>query len=250
MRLQKNHVVPAFYGIADAAKFQNGIRDTVASVRPGVFAGDNLITFGRSLGFLDDSDFTTAFFRSAQEMTEKAALWRTYVLCWAAWQALRLEGDFVECGCYKGTSARIVVDYVNFGAETGRRFFLYDLFEHDDTMTHHAMPEHGVGLYEQVKARFADLSNVVVAKGSVPRVLDDMAPSGPIAFLHIDMNDRDAELGALERLFDQVVTGAPVVFDDYGWAGYIAQKLAEDEFMAARGYRVLELPTGQGLVIK
>ena len=29
-----------------------------------------------------------------------------------------------------------------------------------------------------------------------------------------------------------------------------AQKLAEDAFMAKRGYKILELPTGQGLLIK
>ena len=41
-----------------------------------------------------------------------------------------------------------------------------------------------------------------------------------------------------------------MVLDDYGWRGYRAQKLAEDPWLAARGYQVLELPTGQGLLFK
>lgn len=44
--------------------------------------------------------------------------------------------------------------------------------------------------------------------------------------------------------------GGTIVLDDYGWLGYGDQKTVEDEFFAARGYQVLELPTGQGLLIK
>jgi O-methyltransferase len=41
-----------------------------------------------------------------------------------------------------------------------------------------------------------------------------------------------------------------LVLDDYGWEGYRAQKLAEDAWLQARGFHVIELPTGQGMVIK
>jgi hypothetical protein len=47
-----------------------------------------------------------------------------------------------------------------------------------------------------------------------------------------------------------MIPGAVLVLDDYGWLGYRQQKLAEDPWFAQRGYRVLELPTGQGLIIK
>ena len=132
---------------------------------------------------------------------------------------------------------------------TGKDFYLYDLFEHSADMDHGAMPEHGEGLYEQVVARFADLPNVHVTKGSVPEVLAEKSPE-KIAFLHVDMNSATAELGALETLFDRVSPGASIVLDDYGWAFYRDQKVREDAFFAARGYQVLDLPTGQGLVIK
>ena len=41
-----------------------------------------------------------------------------------------------------------------------------------------------------------------------------------------------------------------LVLDDYGWWCYEAQKKAEDPLLASFGLDVLELPTGQGLVIK
>lgn len=47
-----------------------------------------------------------------------------------------------------------------------------------------------------------------------------------------------------------MVPGGLIVLDDYGWLGYRAQKEAEDAFFAERSYMVLELPTGQGLIVK
>jgi hypothetical protein len=41
-----------------------------------------------------------------------------------------------------------------------------------------------------------------------------------------------------------------IVFDDYGWTGYREQKDAADAFMRQYSLYVLELPTGQGLVVK
>lgn len=111
------------------------------------------------------------------------------------------------------------------------------------------MPAHGGGLYEEVRKKFVDFPNVIVTQGRVPEVLDQVSPQ-KIAFLHLDLNNVDAEIGALEVLFDRMVPGAVMVLDDYGWLAYREQKLAEDEWLGKRGYRVLELPTGQGLVIK
>ena len=97
--------------------------------------------------------------------------------------------------------------------------------------------------------RFADLPNVVVTQGRVPEVLERVVPE-KIAFMHLDMNSAEAEVGALGVLWDRMVPGAMLVLDDYGWEGYRAQKLAEDAWLQARGFHVIELPTGQGMVIK
>lgn len=111
------------------------------------------------------------------------------------------------------------------------------------------MPEHSKQLYAEVKARFSDVPNVTVTQGKVPDVLAGVAPE-KIAFMHLDLNNAEAEIGALEILWDRMLPGAVLVLDDYGWRGYREQKLAEDPWFSMRGYKVLELPTGQGLVIK
>ena len=246
----KNHVTSFFWGtVNNYQELVKGIQHAVNQVKPiGIFAGDNLFAFGRNLSFLDDAAFMAACNNNIETEAEKAVMWRIHVLCWAAQNGMRLSGDFVECACYKGTSARIVCDYLDFGIRD-KQYYLYDLFEHDVGMDHHAMPEHGTDLFGKVRQRFADLQNVHVTQGAAPEILHQVAPE-KIAFLHLDINSASAEIGVLELLFDRIVPGGVIILDDYGWFHYRAQKEVEDPFFAARGYRVLELPTGQGMVIK
>lgn len=93
------------------------------------------------------------------------------------------------------------------------------------------------------------MENVHLVRGTVPETFAQTCPE-KIALLHLDMNSAASEIAALEVLWDRVVPGGLIVFDDYGWAGYSAQKGAEDGFMAERGPTILELPTGQGLLVK
>lgn len=239
-----------FFGVKNPELIQ-GIRLAVNNTAPdGIYAGDNLFTIGRNLGFLENPAFINACMAHTETDIERAVLWRIYVLAWVAKSVLsrKIPGDFVECACYKGTSARIICDYVDF-AKSDRKYYLYDLFEHDESMAHHSMPEHGNSLFDRVKSRFSGFPNVVVTKGFVPQVLDEISPE-TISFMHIDLNNAAAEIGALERLFERLSPGGILVLDDYGWRVYRQQKLAEDPWLASRGYEVLELPTGQGLVIK
>ena len=210
------------------------------------FFGDSLFTCSKSMGFLTDEKFRGIVDKNAVNDTEETTIWRTHVLCWAAESALAVDGDFVECGCYLGYSASCIADFVNFAASE-RHYYLYDVFENPPEA--HDLEHHGPDLYEQVEARFADFPNITVTKGVVPAILDQVAPE-KIAFMHIDMNSVTAEIGALERLFDRVTAGGMIVLDDYGWSNYRPQKEAHDRFFAERGLRVLDMPTGQGLVIK
>lgn len=249
--LPKNHMVNSFFGVRDRGAFTSAIQSAINEIASGgVFAGDNLFTFGRNLSFLHDAAFMEAFERHVDNPVEKATIWRIYLLSWAARRALTLNvpGDFVECACYRGTSARILSDYLDFGA-SGRNYYLYDLFEHDETNAHLRLEAHSSSLYEQVQQRFADLDNVHVTRGKVPEILHEVSPE-KIAFMHIDLNNAEAEMGALKLLFDRMSPGAALVLDDYGWLAYRQQKFAEDPFFEALGYQVLELPTGQGLIIK
>jgi hypothetical protein len=100
-----------------------------------------------------------------------------------------------------------------------------------------------------VRAKFADYPQVRIVQGEIPAALADSPER--ISYLHIDLNQATAEVAALDVLFDRVVPAGMIILDDYEWAmAYRQQKIKEDAWFDARGYRVMPLPTGQGLVIK
>lgn len=230
-----------FWGVGDVPALERSLTELFGSlaVDRGLFASDNLVTWGRNLGFLDDKPLMAAWSKHAERQHERAILWRTATLAWAGRQALRRDGAFVECGTYRGTTAHILLDALGLD----RPFHLYDLFEEPEQR----LPEHGPELYAFVQARFAGRPNVVVTRGRVPESLAN-APER-IAFLHIDMNSREAEVAALDALVGRIVPGGVIVLDDYGWLPYREQFLAEREWFQARGLPVLEMPTGQAVVI-
>jgi hypothetical protein len=98
-------------------------------------------------------------------------------------------------------------------------------------------------------ARFAAYRNVAVVRGGVPDVFPEGLPER-IALLHLDLNSPPAEVAVLDRIFERVTLGGFVLLDDYGRQEHGALHLAHLRWFTLRGYLPLEMPTGQGLVIK
>lgn len=249
MAAQHAYMQPLFWGMTDSKAFSDAFFQMFGTFpAQGRFAGDNMIVWCRNLSFLDDPALMKSVGKNSETSIERAIIWRTAVLVWAARNGLRREGDFVECGTYKGTTARELCDAIDIQS-TGKKFWLYDVFDWSDRDKHHYLAGLDASLHDKVVRRFADLPCVQIIKGYVPDSFGQGVPD-KISMLHLDMNNAAAEIGALETLWDRVVPGGLVVLDDYGWVQYRPQKVAEDEFFGRRGYTVLELPTGQGIVLK
>ncbi len=244
----KSFSAEAFWNVKNPLRFRAALDALVAEVPDGLHAADNLVTFGRSNSMFDDEAFVQAWRANAESAIDEAVVWRRYVLASAGFHCVQLDGDFVECGANAGVGVKTVVDYLG-GRQFPKQFWAYDLFEHSAEMINHAMLEHGPGLFARVQAKFEGYEQVHLIKGAVPGSLEGNSPER-IAYLHIDMNQAPAEVAALDALFDRVVPAGIVILDDYEWLAYRKQKLAEDEWFDQRGYRVMPLPTGQGLVIK
>jgi len=245
----RNFFWPVFWATADAGKISGLMQEASSQVAPGYHFADNFFTWARNNSMLDDEPFVRSWETNLESDSDKAIIWRRYILACAAYHCVQLDGDFVECGAYTGVGVKTVIDYLG-GPAFPKDFWLYDLFEHDDEMPHHSMPEHGPELFERVKQKFAAYPQVKIFKGEIPSVFERQSPKA-IAYLHIDLNQAPAEIAALEELFDRVVPSGIVILDDYEWSGYYrSQKLAEDPWFQAKGYRVFPLPTGQGIVIK
>jgi O-methyltransferase len=216
------------------------------------FAGDMMITFHRNMRFYEDARFMQAFNGEAVDDRERSLIWRHHVLCWCAANALRVEGDFVECGAFRGFSTIVAARWIEF-ERSAKQWYLYDTFSGipadqinpgDTSPEIYAKP----GLYEACRERFAAYPNIHVVRGRIPEVLRERAPDR-VAFLHLDLNSAVAEAAALEFFRERLAPSAFVLLDDYGWRAFRPQKEVADAFFNKLGKPILELPTGQGIVL-
>jgi len=228
------------------------------------YRGSGISVYGKNAGFLDDPGFVRAHARARACMGRKASgiddnRWILHVALWAAGQAARLAGDFVECGVDTGMMSAAICEYLDFNAHD-RDFWLFDTFAGipDPQMTE--AERAGIGgwhnrhsyaeCFDTARAHFAPWPRCRLIRGEVPASLKAFPPDRRVAYLSIDMNIVVPEMAALEFFWDRLVPGAIVLLDDYAWATHRAQQIAQDEFAAAHGAAILSLPTGQGLLIR
>ena len=249
--------------------FSHLIETRISDFHRTVSWGDRLLTLDKAQNFNEDYRFKKAFEEIKgshiydQYDGNDTIVWRLNTLVWAARCSLKLDGDFIECGTFKGDMAWVIINSINFQEKRDREFYLYDSFEgfsrkysfvndfpdspgfFDYAEKFYKKP----GLYDSVIKRFDKIDNVHVVKGFLPDSLDSNTHD-KIAFLHLDLNSPGPEIAVLEMLFDRVVLGGTIVLDDFGWILHKKQLEAEITFFEKRNQVVLELPTGQGLVIK
>lgn len=227
-----------------------------------VFCADSLLVYDKLLAFRDDPKLREAMDAVLQELRPldqilyANIIWRTHTQLWAARHALHVEGDFVEMGVFQGYSAAVVARYLDFAA-LDKSWYLYDTFEgiapdQENVLARNAYLSERYkesGLLAVVQRRFAAYPNVKVVQGRIPEILATVCPE-KIAFLHVDMTAAKAEHDGLVAAFDRISVGGVIVFDDYGRIKYRENHQLIDRYLNPRSHFVLELPTGQGLVIR
>jgi hypothetical protein len=230
-----------------------------------MFSADGLQT-DHCHDFVSDAAFALAYQRGVKAIGGVDIykwFWRVHVGLWAASNASKLDGDFVECGVNKGFMSSAIMEYLKWDS-IGKIFYLLDTFKGMDERyvsdkerqsgllaMNRAFLESGryTSSVDYVRANFAEWNNVCIIEGSIPETLDRVATQ-EVAFLHIDLNCARPEVAAALFFWDRLVPGAFMLLDDYAYYGYHEQKLAMDVFAVEKGADICTLPTGQGLIIK
>jgi hypothetical protein len=184
--------------------------------------------------------------------------WRVHVACWAATHALKLQGDFVECGVNTGMMSLAICKYVDFN-RTEKTFWLFDTFcgipveqAKNEWEVAHVNAHNRYNYFEcykLAKQNFSPYPNAKLIRGRVPETLS-FAPVDQVSYLSIDMNLEAPERAALEHFWPKMTAGGIVLLDDYGFIGYEPQHASADAFATKVGVPILSLPTGQGILIK
>ncbi len=232
---------------------------------PNVYARDGLISAHRH-AFIEDPLFQRAYQRGVRAIGGDDTYewqWRVHIGLWAATNASRLDGDFVECGVNHGFLSSAVMETLDWDT-LGKTFYLLDTFagldprfttavERDAGALEHSKNSLRSGFYnnsvDSVRANFAQWRNQRIIVGSIPDTLDEVDATS-IAFLHIDMNCAPPEIAAIRHFWPLLSPGAFVLLDDYAYLGFEEQRLAMDAFAHEMGVPICAMPTGQGLLTK
>lgn len=148
------------------------------------------------------------------------------------------EGDIVECGVSEGMSL-IAFGILNKESIQQRHIIGFDSFEGFPKLSKNDIAYKGTQrMFNQVtKAR--TLSNLASAGFSGHQVtlekgwFSNTLPlyKGAIALLHLDADLYESTKCALDNLWDKVVIGGIVAFDEYHIAQWAGEKTAVDEFL-------------------
>ena len=168
---------------------------------------------------------------------------------------INLPGEVVECGVYKGAS---LVRFATFREalenQYSRKIIGFDAFgkfpeqDNDDDIKFVNQFESGGGngiSPDELKDVFAHkaFENYEIIQGDIVETLPKYASEHPelkIALLHIDVDVYKPSVAILKYLFDRVVSGGLVVFDDY--ATVAGETRAVDEFFSGQEVNIEKLP--------
>ena len=260
-RLPVSIVLPDGNKLATFLEFPRADGFTVIK-GPVTYDADGMTTT-HSVAWMDDPAFDAAYRRgmaTGHHFGDDLHIeWRVALACWCASVAIKLDGDFVECGVNTGIFSAAICSYLDFGAHAERRFYLVDTYEGipadqlsaDERARRREEQSRGVYFdsYALVCETFAPYPNVVPIKGRVPEILPEI-PAMRVAYLCIDMNAAAPERAAIEFFWDKLVPGGMVLLDDYGFVEHATQRVAMDEFARGKDVRIFTMPTGHGLLIK
>ena len=218
------------------------------------FSAEGMHINARNLSYARDKKFLNLVNSIAEDDKERGKIWRLHVFLWAFINGLKLEGDLIECGVYRGFCSSVACNYTNFH-NINKKLFLFDTWDGipvdqidvgRKNIENYKMPEN----FLKVEERFKYFPNVEIIKGRVPEVFKNIRVPSKISFLHLDMNSSIAEIGALEVLFEKMVPGSICLLDDFGMAVAFNQMKAELDWFTNKGYYICESPTSQGIIVK
>ena len=165
------------------------------------------------------------------------------------------DGDFAECGVYKGGTAYLIALTLSAICIQKKELHLFDTFHGmpaiaDNDPSSHKKRDFGDTRLKYTKNYLRDFPFIVYHPGIIPTTLSDIEDKN-FAFIHIDVDLYQTTKECCNFFYERMVKGGIMIFDDYGFPGYCnSEKKAVDEFFSDKPEIPITLRSGQCLVIK
>jgi hypothetical protein len=220
------------------------------------YSGDEIAT-GSILSFMDEDLFRDSYRRmrvASREVNDPGLHFRVHQILWATHNCFKLDGDFVECGTGRGMMMSAALHSLKNWNAANKNLYLCDTFEPFGIDPETGRNDKRFGVRDtyakslsDVEANFSEWKCINFVVGFVPDSLQSVVTE-KVAFLHIDLNNAAAEVGALRYFWPKVVQGGIIVLDDY--AQVLSQNHAMNVLAAELGCSILTTGTGQGIIVK
>lgn len=179
---------------------------------------------------------------------------RCWVLYSLARQTLRVPGDFIECGVYKGGTAMLLSRIAaRSDSLEGKRLLLFDSFrgmEKTDATKDLHQPGHFADTsLEMVQERVAWFKGAEFHPGWIPESFAGLEERR-FAFAHVDVDLHQSIVDCCQFIYPRLSPGGLMVFDDYGLPSCPGARRAVDWFFERRPEVPLVLANGQAVVFK
>ena len=179
---------------------------------------------------------------------------RCWILYCLARQALALEGEFWECGVFKGGTAAMLAELIDRATlSEGKILRLFDTFSGmpttDPSRDFHKKGDFSNTSLAVAKKIVGDRPFVKYEPGFIPDTFAGHA-SVRIAFAHVDVDIYQSVMDCCAFIFPRLVDGGFMIFDDYGLPTCPGARQAVDEYFFGKNVIPLCLPTGQAIVFK
>ena len=174
-----------------------------------------------------------------------------------------VDGDFVEIGCYFGSSTCVMARYL---AENNiqKKIFVYDTFNgfeyksayesSDISWTGTHSTDGKTAVENRIKSRLKNLSNnLEIHKRNIldPDALKEVKE---ISFANIDVDLYEATYSAILKVHQKLNINGIIVLEDAGHTPWLlGAKVALEEFLEGEGknkYHVIHMESGQYILIK
>lgn len=177
---------------------------------------------------------------------------RCYMLFALARYASQLNGDFAECGVYKGGTA-LLLSRILTSASAKKDLLLFDSFE--------GLPQSSTADNYYKGGEFSNTSAEAVAnlvsgfefarirKGWIPETFKGLEDKR-FAFVHVDVDLYQPALDCCSFFYPRLVPGGVLLFDEYGFPSARGEKQAVDEWCAGQADHPISLVSGQGMIVK
>lgn len=179
---------------------------------------------------------------------------RLYELWQLADQVKHLQGHAIEVGCWRG-GAGCMVAYRLAQTNKDARMFLCDTFygvvksgAHDKFYHGSEFSDTSESLVDNLAQRL-ELNNISILPGVFPEETGGRIESELFKFVHIDVDVYQSARDAFEWLLPRLVSGAVVVFDDYGSASTQGIRQFIDELHGQANVVIIRNLNGQAVVV-